>query len=365
MARRSRVRPDRRLLRFRKSDRTFRASPPAGDFRPHLFVVHDRLLLHRKGGGLHEFADEARMRLPRAPATTGRAGAAVLPAAGGRLLVALGQRGLFLLDPAAPAAPLSRFSTEAEAILERTQLLAAMRRHDGAHARGTATEGVVLLAAAGRLLRHLTRESGLPNVAVISLCEDREGGLWVGTISKGLFLAACPPGAATDRDGRDATVTRFTSAAGLPEGHGAIYLSATSLGTLFDTADGIFHFDSATGRLVAFRQISAFATRRGKPLIGVIGYAQVLVQDRELFARNHKRRRVVQAGVEHLVRIINEELDCSKIEAGRMELQTASFHLPSCCATASPRSSPAPSRNNSSCSSMPRPSRPTSSSATP
>lgn len=64
------------------------------------------------------------------------------------------------------------------------------------------------------------------------------------------------------------------------------------------------------------------------PLNGVIGYAQVLMKDRDLTPKNRERLHVVQASGEHLLRMINEVLDFSKIEAGRMELRPAPFHLP-------------------------------------
>ncbi len=64
------------------------------------------------------------------------------------------------------------------------------------------------------------------------------------------------------------------------------------------------------------------------PLNGVIGYAQVLIKDRDLTLKNRERVRIVQTSGEHLLRMINEVLDFSKIEAGKMELTTAPFHLP-------------------------------------
>ncbi len=64
------------------------------------------------------------------------------------------------------------------------------------------------------------------------------------------------------------------------------------------------------------------------PLNGVIGYAQVIMNDRELSVKNRERIRIVQTSGEHLLRMINEVLDFSKIEAGRMELHPAPFHLP-------------------------------------
>ncbi|MBL9210434.1 MAG: response regulator, partial [Opitutaceae bacterium] len=64
------------------------------------------------------------------------------------------------------------------------------------------------------------------------------------------------------------------------------------------------------------------------PLNGVIGYAQVLMKDRELSTRNRERVQIVQTSGEHLLRMINEVLDLSKIEAGKLELHPAPFHLP-------------------------------------
>ncbi|MEY2878462.1 MAG: Autoinducer 2 sensor kinase/phosphatase LuxQ, partial [Verrucomicrobiota bacterium] len=64
------------------------------------------------------------------------------------------------------------------------------------------------------------------------------------------------------------------------------------------------------------------------PLNGVIGYAQVLMKERDLSEKNRERLRIVQGSGEHLLRMINEVLDFSKIEAGKTELRPAPFHLP-------------------------------------
>lgn len=64
------------------------------------------------------------------------------------------------------------------------------------------------------------------------------------------------------------------------------------------------------------------------PLNGVIGYAQVLQRSARLAPEDRERVHVMQASGEHLLRMINEVLDLSKIEAGKFELQPAPFHLP-------------------------------------
>lgn len=63
------------------------------------------------------------------------------------------------------------------------------------------------------------------------------------------------------------------------------------------------------------------------PLNGVIGYAQVLQNSPRIAGEDRKRLAVVQASGEHLLRMINEVLDLSKIEAGKLELRPAPFHL--------------------------------------
>lgn len=63
------------------------------------------------------------------------------------------------------------------------------------------------------------------------------------------------------------------------------------------------------------------------PLNGVIGYAQVLQKSSRLAAEDRERVRIMQASGEHLLRMINEVLDLSKIEAGRLELQPAPVHV--------------------------------------
>ncbi len=67
------------------------------------------------------------------------------------------------------------------------------------------------------------------------------------------------------------------------------------------------------------------------PLNAVIGFSEVLLQ-RMFGALNEKQDEYLKdiyASGQHLLSLINDILDLSKIEAGRMELTPASFHLPS------------------------------------
>jgi two-component system, NtrC family, sensor kinase len=66
------------------------------------------------------------------------------------------------------------------------------------------------------------------------------------------------------------------------------------------------------------------------PLNAVIGFSEVLLQRMfgELNAKQDEYLKDIYASGQHLLSLINDILDLSKIEAGRMELASAPFHLP-------------------------------------
>jgi signal transduction histidine kinase len=66
------------------------------------------------------------------------------------------------------------------------------------------------------------------------------------------------------------------------------------------------------------------------PLNAVIGFSEVLLQQMfgSLNAKQDEYVKDISASGQHLLALINDILDLSKIEAGRMELTPAPFHLP-------------------------------------
>ncbi|MYL81618.1 PAS domain-containing protein [Desulfovibrio aerotolerans] len=65
------------------------------------------------------------------------------------------------------------------------------------------------------------------------------------------------------------------------------------------------------------------------PLNAVLGYVQLMLRDR-LEPRQRERLAVVEESASTLLSIINDILDYSKIEAGRLEIKAESFDLPRC-----------------------------------
>ena len=65
------------------------------------------------------------------------------------------------------------------------------------------------------------------------------------------------------------------------------------------------------------------------PLNGILGYAQILKRDRKLGTRQIDGLRIIEQSGNHLLTLINDILDLSKIEARKMELYPTDLHFQS------------------------------------
>jgi len=63
------------------------------------------------------------------------------------------------------------------------------------------------------------------------------------------------------------------------------------------------------------------------PLNGILGYTQILEGDEALNRHQHEQISVIKNSGEYLLTLINDILDLSKIESGRIELSNQDFHL--------------------------------------
>jgi signal transduction histidine kinase/CheY-like chemotaxis protein len=64
------------------------------------------------------------------------------------------------------------------------------------------------------------------------------------------------------------------------------------------------------------------------PLNGILGYAQILKRDENLSTSQTNAVSIIQKSGEHLLTLINDILDISKIEARKLELDPTDLHLP-------------------------------------
>ncbi|GAB4441166.1 MAG: hypothetical protein Kow0031_23130 [Anaerolineae bacterium] len=74
--------------------------------------------------------------------------------------------------------------------------------------------------------------------------------------------------------------------------------------------------------------LSSMSHELRTPLNGILGYTQIFKQDSSLTPQQQEGIDIIQRSGEHLLVMINDILDLSKIEAGRMELHPANIDLP-------------------------------------
>ncbi len=63
------------------------------------------------------------------------------------------------------------------------------------------------------------------------------------------------------------------------------------------------------------------------PLNGILGYAQILNRDQSLTAKQREGIGIIQRSGEYLLTLINDVLDLSKVEAGKLELYATAFNF--------------------------------------
>ena len=83
--------------------------------------------------------------------------------------------------------------------------------------------------------------------------------------------------------------------------------------------------DSANSAKTAF--IANMSHEIRTPLNAIMGYSQILQRDTTLTSEHHKALERIDSSGKNLLAIINDILDISKIEAGRMELHLRNFNL--------------------------------------
>ncbi|GAX37799.1 integral membrane sensor hybrid histidine kinase [Nodularia sp. NIES-3585] len=64
------------------------------------------------------------------------------------------------------------------------------------------------------------------------------------------------------------------------------------------------------------------------PLNGILGYTQILYRSKTLSEKDQKSISIISQCASHLLTLINDILDISKIEARKMELHSIDFHFP-------------------------------------
>jgi signal transduction histidine kinase/ligand-binding sensor domain-containing protein/CheY-like chemotaxis protein len=83
-----------------------------------------------------------------------------------------------------------------------------------------------------------------------------------------------------------------------------------------------------TANIAKSRFLASMSHELRTPLNGILGYAQILGRDQGLTERQRNGIGTISKSGEHLLTLINDILDLSKIEAGKFDLEASEIHLP-------------------------------------
>jgi PAS domain S-box-containing protein len=131
--------------------------------------------------------------------------------------------------------------------------------------------------------------------------------------------------------------------------NGELFWEAASIAPIFNKSGRITHFVAVKEDITARKQMErelllarehAESANRAKstflanmshelrtPLNAILGFTQILSQGQEIRSENREYLTIISRSGEHLLAIINDVLDMSKIEAGRVSLNETDFNL--------------------------------------
>lgn len=211
---------------FRYRDGGVKVWKPRESF--HLsFMVNGTIHVREVGRGLMRLVDDRLELVPGSERFADEKIYALLPWRGpgaqpGDLLVGTRTQGWFIHD----GRTFRAWKTEADAAINEANLYGATWLADGRLAANTLGGGIFLIDARGRLVRRLTRASGLSTDVTLALLQDRQNGLWVAT------------GAGVSRIDVDSPLSHFGERGGL---RGLLLSIQRHQGTLYaGTTEGLF-----------------------------------------------------------------------------------------------------------------------------
>ncbi len=173
-----------------------RVWPETNGRRFSFHAVGDELYVHRGPRGLWQIKGDALVPVCEAEELRRDGELVFLGLHDGRQQWAMSYSGVFSFDPM--SGQLNRVEGPLDQIVRVTRLHAGLRLSDGSFALGTNGRGLILISASGHRLRIFDRNTGLADNVVMSLAQDREGGLWLGFNSGAARLDLAGPASVFD-----------------------------------------------------------------------------------------------------------------------------------------------------------------------
>lgn len=157
---------------------------PAHTAFEELFEINDQIILLEKERGLVKLVGHALVPLPNTQLLVDKKVRKIF-AAGQNLLILTQQEGMFTYPLTGNPSRITPWHTQVDPLLKDAQISCAARYPGGYYLIGTRQRGLIVLDSVGRLVQHLTTQTGLQNEYVTNMAVDREGNLWL-TLKDGI-----------------------------------------------------------------------------------------------------------------------------------------------------------------------------------
>ncbi|GAA4320784.1 triple tyrosine motif-containing protein [Mucilaginibacter gynuensis] len=140
-----------------------------------LFKAGNRYLIERVGTGLFELKGDS-LSYIKGSNILGIGVLSILPFDKTRYLIATAKNGFYLYD----GISITPWKTQADDFIKRYQINNGVVIPGNYFAFGTILNGIIIIDAAGNVVQHINKSSGLQNNTVLSLYLDNEQNLWAG-----------------------------------------------------------------------------------------------------------------------------------------------------------------------------------------
>lgn len=146
-----------------------------------LQVVKDQLLVQQINGGIYILDESDQFHLlPQTNFFQDKKIVFILPHNGEHLLIGTEKHGLFIWQE---EGDIIEWSSALQGSLKSKQINKGLQLSDGSLVVGTILDGVFIIDPSGKKEYHLNKKNGLPDNTILSLAEDQNGNLWIGTDS--------------------------------------------------------------------------------------------------------------------------------------------------------------------------------------
>ncbi len=156
------------------------------------FSVNNQFYIREWEKGLSVVKDDKAILIPGGEQFAFERIYGMLPYDGTKILIITRSMGLFIYDTQKKSDAISKFTTENDLLISESSPYTADMLNDETIALGTFNNGIIILNKSGKIIKHLTEKTGLPQHYIYSIFSnsDKDGGaLWFSNDDDGIYRA--------------------------------------------------------------------------------------------------------------------------------------------------------------------------------